>query len=378
MDIPGPARFRSLFPITADWAYFDHAAVAPLPTTAQAAMAAFGDDHVRHGYLNEPVWDTRVETTRAKAARLMGAEADEVAFVQNTSQGLSLLANGLPWTPGDNVVSASAEYPANVFPWMNLRRFGVETRLVSSRPDGRIARDDLVAAVDDRTRLVSLSFVEFSNGFRNDLAAIGDFCHSRRIWFAVDVIQGLGALRLDLGRLPVDFAAAAAHKWLLGPLGIGLVYCRRGRVDQLWPAWVGYGSMVPGADYLEHRFDLRPEAARFESGTQNFTGIFGLEASLDLLLEVGLETIEGAVLGRCDRLVEGLARRGYQTLSPLGSAERSGIVAFRRDGHSTDDVVERLARARVKVCRRGHGVRASPHFYNTDDEIDRLLDALPS
>src|SRR5262245_55751986 len=217
---------RDEMPVTRRWAFLDHAAVAPLSGRARRAMGEWAGDLAEHGVANEPRWLRRVEEVRGLAARLLNSDPLDVAFVKNTSEGIGIVAEGFPWRPGDNLVTAAEEYPANLYPWMNLAGRGVELRRVPSRGP-RIEIDDLRAAIDARTRLVSLSTVEFASGFRNDLDVIGGLCRERGIAFFVDAIQGLGVFPLSVRHTSIDFLAADGHKWLLGPEGAGIFYIRR-------------------------------------------------------------------------------------------------------------------------------------------------------
>lgn len=342
---------------------------------AQAIQEAI-ESQTLGGAMTEGEREAQRERVREMAARLIGASPDEVAFVSNTAHGLSLVAAGLPWQPGDNVVTAAVEYPSNVFPWQNLVRFGVECRLVPGR-DGRLELEDLFGAVDRRTRAVAISFVEFASGQRNDLATIGRFCRDRGIRFVVDGVQGLGVLPLDVQAWGVDFLSAGAHKWLLGPQGIGILYVRRERLEELWVSQVGEDGMVRRPDYLDYRANFLPSAARFEGGASNYPGIYGLGASLALLHRIGVEQVESRVLALVKRLLDGLRTRGYRVTGVEAPAELSGIVSFRSPHHSDHEVHQALERAGVHTAVRSLGVRASPHFYNTEAEVDRLLDALP-
>jgi selenocysteine lyase/cysteine desulfurase len=340
-------------------------------------MQRFLESQQRHGVMSYPDWHRTLRETRVKAAGLIGATPDEVAFARNTVEGISIVAEGLPWREGDNVVTVHGEYPANVYPWLNLASRGVETRIVPDRA-GRVVADDLFAAVDGRTRLVALSFVEFTNGFRNDLAAVGEFCRSRGILFLVDAIQGLGALPLDVEPAAIDFLAAGAHKWLLGPLGIGIFYCRRALIEQLRLVQAGPAGMVFHGEYLPYDFTPKADAQRFEAGAQNYAGVYGLGAILDLLAEAGAANIERHLLGLLDFAVEGLRAKGCEILSSLEPAERSGMIAFRSPRMAAADLVAKLAEAGVAVSARSGGIRLAPHLYNNRTDIERLLAVVPS
>src|SRR5262245_4844823 len=273
--------FRELFPVTRQWAYFDHAAVAPLSAPALDALAQWAEDVTQNGVVSAPRWLGRIEQVRQRFAGLLHADPADVAFLKNTSEGIGIVAEGLPWRAGDNVVTAADEYPANVYPWLNLAGRGVEVRRVPSRA-GRVELADLEAALDGRTRLVSLSYVEFATGFRNDLAAVGELCRRRGVHFFVDAIQGLGVLPLDVRATPLDFLAADGHKWLLGPEGAGILYVRRELDDLLHPVGVGWNSVLGATDFSRIDFRLKPHAGRWESGSLNVGGISALGASLPL------------------------------------------------------------------------------------------------
>jgi selenocysteine lyase/cysteine desulfurase len=366
--------FRREFPVTARWAYFDHAAVAPLSGPARAALVEWADDITENGVVHDATWRRRIEEVRRRAGELLHCDPLDVAFVKNTSEGVGIVAEGLPWQPGDNVVTAADEYPANVYPWMNLARRGVETRLVAGR-DGRILLDDLRAALDGRTRLVSLSFVEFASGFRNDLDAVGALCRERGIYFFVDAIQGLGVLPLDVSRSPIDFLAADGHKWLLGPEGAGLLYVRRELVERLYPVGIGWHSVVKAMDFAQLDFRLKPHAGRWESGTFNTGGILGLGASLDLLLGAGIAAVAGRVRELTDYLCERAPAAGLGVYSSRREGEWSGIVSLPVPG-DVAGLVRRCRAEGVVVNQRQGRLRVSPHAYNTADEVDHLLELL--
>jgi selenocysteine lyase/cysteine desulfurase len=366
---------REEFPITRSWTFFNHAAVAPLTGRARQAVVAWAEDMTVNGDVHEPLWLRRVEEVRRLAAQLLGADPQDVAFVKNTSEGIGIVAEGFPWQPGDNLVTAREEYPANLYPWMNLAHRGVEVRLVASR-DGRLWMDDLVAALDARTRLVSLSFVEFASGFRNDLDALGTLCRERGIYFLVDAIQGLGVLPLDVRRTPIDFLAADGHKWLLGPEGAGILYVRRELVELLHAVGVGWNSVVDSLDFSRIEFRLKPHAGRWESGSLNVGGITGLGASLELLLQLGIPRVAERVLELTDYLCERARQAGLEVFSSRRADDRSGIVSLIVPGVDPRSLVRRCRDEKIVISQRAGRVRISPHCYNTRAELDRLLAVL--
>lgn len=371
-------KFRSHFPILkGDKTFFNHCMVSVIPEIAVATSHQFLRDCAYESvdYLKK---EEAVQLCRSRAATLLNAHPDEIAFTGNTSQGINLVANGIPWRRGDSILTCDIEYPDNFYPWKYLERRGVKTVVIPTQ-QGRITVDDIAKAIDDSTRLVSLSLVQFLNGFRLDAKGIGELCRERKILFMLDSVQALGALQLDVQKVPVDFVAAGGHKWLLGPLGTGIFYCRRESLDQLEVSSIGHGSMV-SSDPLPHQFELKASASRFEGGpAENVPGIVGLGASLDLILQAGIPSIEKKILSLTKKIMETLQLRGYQIHSPhADDAERSGIVAFSSLRFSTQDLLRRLAEQQIIVSSpNGEWIRIAPHFYNNEEDMERFFDALP-
>jgi selenocysteine lyase/cysteine desulfurase len=367
------AALRNEFPVTRQWAFLDHAAVAPLSGPAHRALLDWAAYMTDNGGVRMQRWVDRVEEVRRLAARLLNADPLDVAFIKNTSEGVGIVAEGFPWRHGDNLVISAEEYPANIYPWMNLAGRGVEVRMVPSRGN-RIALDDVRAAMDAHTRLVSLSYVQFSSGFRNDLAAVGGLCRERGAHFFVDAIQGLGVLPLDVRAMPVDFLAADGHKWLLGPEGAGIFWLRRDLVDLLHPVGVGWNSVVNATDFSRIDFRLKPHAGRWESGSLNVGGITALGGSLELLLGIGIPAVAGRILELTEHLCERAKRAGVQVFSSRTPEDRSAIVSLLIPGAEPRAIVQRCRAGGVVVNQRAGRLRVSPHCYNTPDELDRFVD----
>ena len=370
-------RARSFFPVTREMVYLNHAGVAPISTRVEEAIGRFTAEATRYGSLRyNRAYDDEIERVRGRAAILLGAGADEIAFVKNTTEGLGIVAAGLDWRRGEKVVTCDLEYPSNVYPWWNLEKQGVETVMLRGS-DGRLP----LAAVEEAlrhpsVRLLALSSVEFASGARNDLAALGSLCRERGVLFVVDAIQSLGCLPIDVEACGIDFLSADGHKWLLSVEGCGVFYCSRRAIDLLTPRVVGWRSVTESFRDDEYHLDLQAGAGRFEEGTPNTPGIFGLGAAIDLLLEIGVENVAERVLALTARLVEALCERGARIASPRGEGEASGIVAFELPGEDPQRTVSRLRARGVFVVSRRGCVRASPHFYNNENEIDRLIAAL--
>src|ERR1051326_1253902 len=320
--------FRALFPITQRLAYLNHSAAGPVSLPVIDAVNAFLRQRAELASEYADESKAMCERTRAKLADFVGATPDEIAFLKNTPDGLNVVANGLEWQAGDNVVVSDLEFPANVYPWMNLRDFGVELKWVKNKA-GCIDPAAVIDAIDSRSRVVALSWVEFHGGFRNDLATIGAECRKRGVYLAVDAIQGLGVLRCDVRQLNVDFLCAASQKWMLAPHGVATFYCRREVLEDLRVAFVGQTSVQLGPRYLDYDLKLRPNAGRFEPGYINQVGIAGVEAAVDLFNRVGMQEVEARVLALTGRLMRGLDAHGCEIFGPRADHQRAGVVSFR-------------------------------------------------
>jgi len=329
-----------------------------------------------HGLSRFSLWEERVAGVRGLVAKLIGAGPQEIAFVKNTSEALSIVASGLDWKAGDNVVTARGEFPSNVYPWMHLERLGVECRFIEPR-QGRITLREIEPAVDGRTRVLALSSVSFTTGFRLDLASVASFCMERDVIFVVDGIQSVGALPIDVKALGVPVLAFGAKKWVMGPDGIGVLYVEEELMERILPVEVGWKSVVEPYDYLDYRLEWPPTAERYECGGLNYLGIHALGAAVELLLEVGLDRVWDAIRSWHDAAAEELFWRRAEIVSPWEAGERSGILSFRVKG-DPQELARFLWEARVLVRERAGAVRLSPHFYANDEDRERLFDALDS
>ena len=368
---------RSQFPITERYIYLNHAAVAPVSVAVCEAMETIVRGAASHGIANLDRWRELYGSARRSAARLVGAHENQIAFLKNTTDGLIATALRVDWQPGDTVVIAEGEFPANVYPWLNLANLGVSIHWVRE-VRGTLNVEDFAAAIDSKTRVLSVSSVEFFTGFRNDLSALGALCRDRDVLFVVDGIQSVGALQIDVEALGIDCLAADGHKWLMGPEGCALFYTSARAQERLRVAALGWASVRTAYDFLDYDTELQDDARRFETGTQNTAGIAGLKAAIDLLLEIGMDTVEKRILALARRLAEGIEARGYEVLGSREPCEGSGIVTFRSNCINSAGISQALAAASVQLTDRGGTVRLSPHVYNTEAEIDSCLGALPS
>lgn len=358
--------------------YLNHAAVAPWPRRTAEAVAAFAEENRRLGAARYPRWLAVEARLRRRLAELVGAASpDDVALMKNTSEALSVIAFGLEWRPGDNVVSFAGEFPSNRIVWEALAPRGVELRLAD--PGAADPEQALLALCDDRTRLVAISSVQYASGLRARLEPIGAFCRARGILFCVDAIQSLGALVFDAVVAGVDFVVADGHKWMCGPEGLALFWSRPQAREQLQLLQFGW-HMVEHAGEFDRR-EWRPAASarRFECGSPNLLGIHALEASLSLLQEVGMETVEQRLRERVAVALEEVQRRGFERLSPDDPERRSGIVTFRVPGREPEALHQQLMQRGVICACRGGGIRFSPHWYTSREQLRRafrLLDEL--
>lgn len=371
------------FPILSECDFFNHAGVSPLPRRAGEALRRFADQYERRAYLESGFY-REVEGLRALAASLINAAADEIAFIKNTSEGIATVAAGLEWRAGDRIVTTSVEYPANMYPWMDVaRRFGVELVTVpeTQAEDGsrRVALDALLAAADHpRTRLLALSHVEYASGQRHDLTAIGQFCRSRGILFAVDAIQSMGVLPINVRAMNIDYLSADGHKWMLGPEGAGFFFCRRELLATTRPLAIGWMNVINDQDYGRYDLTLKSDARRFECGTNNIPGLLALRASVEMLGGIGVETVAAQLQSLTDRLAGRLREKGYTVVSPRGEGEWSGIVSFVSSRHDHQQVWRMLRTERkTEIAVREGRLRVSAHVYNTEEQVDRLMSNLP-
>jgi cysteine desulfurase/selenocysteine lyase len=372
---PGWDEFRRQMPVAEKWAYFDHAAVAPLPGPTRRALADWAGEATENGDVGWTAWSRQVEALRELSAEMIGAQPGEIALVRNTTEGINLVAEGFPWQAGDNCVTLADEFPSNQYPWMHLAGRGVETRRVPA-DEGRASLDRLAAACDRRTRMVTVSWVSYSSGWRNDVDRLAEIAHGCGALLFLDAIQALGVFPLDVRRTPVDFLAADGHKWLLGPEGAGIFFTRREHLDLLRPIGVGWNSVVHSDDFGRIELVFKDSAARYEGGSKNVAGMIALLASLRLLARFGARALAERIGQITDLACRRLAEIGAVIYSDRSVEHKSGIVAFELPGKDPDVVRQRCLEAGVVLSCRAGRLRISPHAYNDPSDVDRLVEAL--
>jgi selenocysteine lyase/cysteine desulfurase len=371
-------NIRNLFPALQKYTYLNSAAVAPLPAVSVAAVHRQLKDVSENGSANFMDWVATKQRARELVASMLKVRAEQIAFMRNTSDGFASVAGGLKWRKGDNIVTFAKEFPANFYPWRRIRdAFGVELRLCPER-DGRIDLDEFVNLIDENTRLVSISAVQYGSGFRADLERIGRAARAVDALFAVDIIQAFGAMPFDLPAQMVDIAAGASHKWLCAPEGCGMLYLSERARERVEPTLVGWISVDVPWDFENLEQPFKPNALAWESGTGGAALFYGLEQSLKLLYETGAETIADYLEELSDYLCELLAGKNYEIVSSRAKSEKSQIVCIKNtDGLTPNEIAERLQNENIIVSPRGERVRIAPHFFNNREDIEKLIEALP-
>jgi selenocysteine lyase/cysteine desulfurase len=364
------------FPQLPGLRYLNHAAVSPWPQRAAEAVTRFARENAQSGARDYPDWLKTEQRLRERLQRLLNAPScSDIALVKSTSEALSFVAFGLDWRAGDQVVISNEEFPSNRVVWEALNRFGVEVVQVSLK--GHAPEDALLAACGPRTRLLSVSAVQYASGLRLELQCLGQGCQERGVLFCVDAIQQLGALPFDVQSSQCAFAMADGHKWLLGPEGLGVFYCRRDLREQLKLHEYGWHMLEHAGDYQRTEWQAARSARRFECGSPNMLGTMALEASLSLLEEVGMPQVEAALQERMQWLQGGLQTiPGFNLHSPLNPLRRAGILTFSLDGWSNQALYQQLRDEQVICAQRGAGIRLSPHFYTQDQIIEETLQLL--
>jgi cysteine desulfurase / selenocysteine lyase len=367
------ARWRHEFPVTEHLVYLNHAAVAPLPRRSAEAMKGQAEDACLHGSLHYPDWMAACDGVRDATARLVNASPGEIALVKNTSEGIATVALGFPWKAGDRIIAFHEEFPANYYIWKKLEEsHGVRVEWLSCfEPLETIER------VVRGARFLAISYVQYLSGFRADLMQIGAFCRREGVFFFVDAIQGLGAFPFDVRAMQVDAFAADGHKWMLGPEGAGVLYVAQQWQDRIEPVEFGWTNVAGWADYASRDMTLRSDAGRYEPGTLNVIGSFGLRASIELLLEAGIEQVAAAVLAVTDRLAAGARERGYEILGDRRAENAAGIVCIRKPGVDARLTHAQLRERGIFGAPRQGWLRLSPHFYISPEDAERVIEALP-
>jgi cysteine desulfurase/selenocysteine lyase len=363
--------YRELYPIIKERVFLDHAALSPLSKAIVADIRELLEDYSMFGSPKWEKWFNKVEEARSFAARLINCTADEISFAVNTSDAMMFVVEGLDWKRGDNIVSVEREFTANYYPWASLKTDGVELKLIPQN-GGRFLIEDIEKAIDVRTRLVTISWVQFLSGFRAPLKEIGELCKRKNVLFAVDAIQALGALKLDVRECGIDFMFCGGPKWLLSPLGTGIFFCRRELVERLRLRRHGWMSVKEPFDFQNLTQPFKDSARRFEYSNLNQAGLIGMRRALQTFLEIGPENIEERILFLTDLIANGITAKNIPVYSPRNAGEKSGIISF-AVGEKTQSLYEKLIKEEIIVSLREGMIRVAPHYYNNESDIEAFL-----
>lgn len=369
-DTPLP---RDEFEVTRRYAYFNHAAVGVLPRSSRDALTAFVNAQTEGGVMGVFPYEARMPEFRARLGKFIGAKTGEIAMLRNTCDGANVLAAGIAWRPGDEVLLCANEFPSNALPWLALRERGVHVRLLNQR----MTPDVLQREIHKNTRVVTVSWVSYADGYRHDLTSLGEIAHAHDALFCVDVIQGLGAFALDVTSCNVDAVYGGGAKWMLALQGVGFLWIRESLRDQIAVAAPGWRSVNDIWDFQNYDQPFIADASRFEGGTPNFIGALSLVCAIDLFDTCGSAVVASHILSLTDRLVEGLLRIGAEIITQRGPEISSGIVTFTVPGVASVALGKSLQREGFITTWRPNGIRVAPHGYNTPHEIDRLLEIVP-
>jgi len=365
-------KIREKFPVTQSKIFLNHSAYSPLPQPVVDVMIKYNE-----GLSRFEIDDSEYSLGQEVFAKLIGARKDEIALVPNTSTGLNIVANMFDYAKGSNVVTTDLEYPSVVYPWLK-KKLGVKVRYVKS-VDGKILIEDVKKAVDEQTVAITISHVEYANGFRHDLKALAEIAHEHGAYLVVDAIQSLGAIHVNVRKSGVDFLTASCYKWLLGPAGAGYLYVREELVERFEPPFIGWASVKPEVFETVEFWDIwhlqiSKTASRFEIGSPSFISFVGAAVAIQLLLDVGINNIQKRILSLTESLIDSVKSLGFRLTTPEETEHRSGIVHFLIDRARQKE--ERLRNKGIIISARSNGLRVAPHFYNTEDEIDRLIEEL--
>ncbi|MCX7959645.1 MAG: aminotransferase class V-fold PLP-dependent enzyme [Deltaproteobacteria bacterium] len=376
MAKPDIEDIRKHFPITNNHRFFNHASISPMPFDVADAIKEFNEDIMHHGNMHERRWIRQVEKTREMYARLINAEPEEIAFIKSTSQAISIICKGMKFRKGEKILTADVEFPANIYPWMAMTPKGVEIKFVGAK-DGRIDPRDIEKSIDAKTKIVALSLVEYGSGFRNYVEEIGEICKKKGIFFYLDGIQGIGAIPVDVKKFNVDFMSTAASKWLFGPHGVAILYIRKDIINEIGYEEVSWRSVIEEESRKNFRMDTKAFARKFEGDNANFSGIIGFGAALKFREGIGNNVIYRLLSKNVDLIFEELKRRKYLIFGPVSSSERAGIISVTHPEFSCEELVARLLAENIIVSIRNNHLRISPHFYQTEEEIEFLFEVLP-
>lgn len=367
------------FPLDDNLIYLNHAAVSPWPKRTNHAVKSFADENLLYGAQNYLKWLDTEKKLKGQLKRLINApSSNDIALLKNTSEALSVVASGLNWNKGDNIVSSDEEFPSNRLPWLIQKKHGIEFKEICL-DSAESAEESLIQACDENTRLLTISSVEYGTGKRINLEKLGNFCRENNILFCIDAIQSLGALPFNVQTNHADFIMADAHKWMLGPEGIAVFFCKEEVRDQLELRQFGWHMLKDVGNYDEKEWQIADSAQRFECGSPNMLGIHALSASLSLIEEVGIEKISKNIINNVSYIIDNIKEvNNLSFISPIEESRFAGIVTFTIEGKDMPGLYAKLMKNNVICANRAGGIRFSPHFYTSRKKIDKAVEIMHS
>lgn len=372
------AGYQALFSSTEPMIWLAHAGVSPVSRPVAEAVEAHLRDLMMYAASHTRQWAADIKEVKRIASGLLKCSPKDLAITPNTTHGINLIAHGLDWQPGDQIVLPSKEYPANVYPWWAQQSRGVELVWVHPDDNERLPVEAFAEKITDRTRVLAVSHVEFSSGYRNDLGRLGEMCRQAGIVFLVDAIQSFSVFPIDVANWHIDALSTGVHKWLCGPTGTAIFYTTPELRDRLAFTWVGADSMVDADNYLDYRFELLDDARRFENAMMNYPGVAGVRAALEVVEAFGRENIEAEIRKTTDRLVDVLIGQGFTLHSSRAEGEWSGILSVTHPNKTPNQMAERLKQDQIITTVRDGKLRLAPHAYHTEAQIERIVASLAS
>ncbi len=368
-------KARSYFPYLKNGIiYFNHASTAPISTKVKEKIESLLKERSEEKIDDYYAFKDVAEETRTMIGEMINCKEDRIAFLDNTTNGIIWLSQGIDWKSGDRIILNDVEFPANVYPFLQLKEKGVEVDFIKSK-NGIVTADEIINSIQPRTKLISISFVQFLSGYRIDLEKIGKVCKEKEIIFSVDSIQGLGAVRLDVEKCHIDFLANGTQKWLLGLQGLAFIYVRKQLQEKMKSAPIGWLAVKDAWNLLDFDLTTKETAERFQPGTLNIIGIYAFNSSMKLFKEFGFDEIEKQILSNSKYFIEELEKIGYRLpLHSLPEKHLSGIVSFKNE--NAQNMFDHLSRKKIVCSLRESYIRFAPHFYNTKQEIDLVVDSM--
>ncbi|KPA11833.1 aminotransferase, class V [Candidatus Magnetomorum sp. HK-1] len=368
-------EYRKYFPVTNNLTFLNHASISPISSLVYDTINNFFKERLNYSCFDYTKWTDRVITIRAEVGEFIGAKANEISFLSNTSHGLNIIANGINWKKGDNIVVVYPDFPSNIYVWQNISIImngDVEIRFVKREQSGYIDLNMIKSCICKNTKLLSITSVDYMSGFNANLKDIGEFCKKQKILLCVDAGQSIGVIPIDVHELNIDFLVFCTYKWLSGPLGFGVLYVNDCIIDDIKPVFVGWKSVI-NEELFELNFKLQQDSCKFEYGVLSFSNVFGIKSALDLVKEIGIQRIQNKIFHLNEILRDELSNRDQKIISSFNHVERSGIIVVKPNFNDLDDFKSYFHNNKISITVRHGLIRISPSYYNNIEDIKRFL-----